>query len=130
MQPAPLQALAEWRSIQDTVQLTFKAFFDTLKTQVYVHTAQGLQTLRCCQMLTALVEHSFLFAPHGTHARSPFSAACNTMPFEIQGEAIKSLEKSKDELAFSLRSEIASSLQRKANAPEVSGRLAEVGFSG
>lgn len=44
----------------------------------------------------------------------------------MQGEAIKSLERSKDEMALTLRNEIATALQRKANASDVVGRLTEV----
>jgi len=43
-----------------------------------------------------------------------------------QGEAIKTLERSRDELALSLRNDINAALQKKANVADTSARIAEV----
>ncbi|KAJ9516666.1 hypothetical protein QJQ45_015167, partial [Haematococcus lacustris] len=89
------QGLQEWRSIQDTVTLTFKAFFDALKSQA-----------------PAVTDTTLLPVAPG--------------PGPVQGDAIRSLEQGREDLVHSLRNEMAGVLQRKANAPEVASRLAEV----
>eukprot|EP00983_Pelagomonas_calceolata_P070323 1150749-Pelagomonas_calceolata.AAC.2 len=43
----------------------------------------------------------------------------------FQGEAIKTLERSRDELALSLRNDINAALQKKANVADTSARIAE-----
>ncbi|GFH12543.1 hypothetical protein HaLaN_08253, partial [Haematococcus lacustris] len=64
------QGLQEWRSIQDTVTLTFKAFFDALKSQTHTHAGQA-----CMQMCL-----------HGRSRAPPCTSSSRLVqPFEAAG---------------------------------------------
>ncbi len=112
------QGLSEWRSIQDVVQLTFQAFFDALRTQVQ---RRCRRTARDAHLRRAPLPGLLQREPSAVHTPSHALAA--------QGDAIKGLEKSRDTLATSLRTELAAAVRGKAGGAELAARLAEVGAS-